>query len=203
MDIQREGNQIKWRLFLLTHLQRVTTLPTGSYDDDDILTEAPRGHSRLRRFFRRGSGAGDFCFGVFSSGEIWTGLMTPAGLLDEDGWGHLAVSSEEAYLALSEVHDGEREDTGGPVSIGKCSLPHHAFLIILISRRLEFVVFSCRSCFVMPGCLFYTFFCVRRIFLRSSIAASVKEVLALLLWTLASLTNHAIFFFFPSRGRCT
>lgn len=28
---------------LLTHLQRVTMLPTGSYDDDDILTEAPRG----------------------------------------------------------------------------------------------------------------------------------------------------------------
>lgn len=52
---------------LLTHLWRVTPLPTGSYGDDDILTEALQGHSQLHRC--AGLGAGDFCFGA-SSGEI-------------------------------------------------------------------------------------------------------------------------------------
>lgn len=46
---------------LLTHLQRVTMLPTGSYNDDDILTEAPQGHSQLRCF--AGLGKRDFWFG--------------------------------------------------------------------------------------------------------------------------------------------
>lgn len=65
-SVEKKNNN-KMETVLLTHLQRVTLLPTGSYGDDDILTEAPRGHSRLHRFSRLG--AGDFCFGA-SSGEI-------------------------------------------------------------------------------------------------------------------------------------
>ena len=64
-SIKRNDN--KMETVLLTHLQRVTMLPTGSYDDDDILTEAPRGYSQLHHFVRLQ--ARDFCFGV-SSGEI-------------------------------------------------------------------------------------------------------------------------------------
>lgn len=64
-SVEKKNN--KMETVLLTHLQRVSTLPTGSYDDDDILTEAPRGYSQLHRF--AGLGAGDFCFGG-SSGEI-------------------------------------------------------------------------------------------------------------------------------------
>lgn len=46
MDTQWKEIIIKWRLFLLTHLLWVAMPPTGSYDDDDILTEAPLRCSR-------------------------------------------------------------------------------------------------------------------------------------------------------------
>lgn len=41
--VSGKKNRNKMETILLTHLQRVSMLPTGSYDDDDILTEAPRG----------------------------------------------------------------------------------------------------------------------------------------------------------------
>lgn len=53
---------------MLTHLQRVTMLPTGSNDDDDILTEAPQGYSQLYQFAVLR--AGDFCFWGFIGGNL-------------------------------------------------------------------------------------------------------------------------------------
>ena len=98
MDIQREGNQIKWRLFLLTHLQRVTTLPTGSYDDDDILTEAPRGHSRLRRFFLPGlRGRRFLLWGFFVRGNL-DGVDDACGPL---GWGWMRTFGCQQWGGLS------------------------------------------------------------------------------------------------------
>lgn len=43
-------------------------LPTGSYDDDDILTEAPLGYSQLHHF--AGLGAKDSFFGGFIRGNL-------------------------------------------------------------------------------------------------------------------------------------
>lgn len=63
---------------MLTHLQWVRLSPTGSYDDDDILTEAPRGHSQHQHF--AGCGAGDFSFGA-SSGENLDGADDACGPL--------------------------------------------------------------------------------------------------------------------------
>lgn len=85
-----EKNSNKMEIVLLTHLQRVTVLPSGSYDDDDILTEAPQRYSQLYHFLGLGQEISSLGFHL---GKFSTGLMTPAGLLDENGWGHLAVST--------------------------------------------------------------------------------------------------------------
>lgn len=103
-----ERNTNKMETVLLTQLRWVTLLPTGSYDDDDILTEAPRGHSQLRALcWAWGEG---FLRWGFRRGKSRRGWSL--------GWGWmrtLAVSSEEAYLALSVAHEGERRHLGpGP-----------------------------------------------------------------------------------------
>lgn len=51
---ERQGCKIE--AVLLTHLWRVTVLPTGSYDNDDILTEAPEGPFQRRCFAGFGEG---------------------------------------------------------------------------------------------------------------------------------------------------
>lgn len=51
---ERQGHKIE--SVLLTHLWRVTVLPTGGYDNDDILTEAPRGPLLHRCFAGFGEG---------------------------------------------------------------------------------------------------------------------------------------------------
>lgn len=51
---ERQGYKIK--AVLLTHLWRVTALPTGSYDNDDILTETPQGPLQHHCFAGFGEG---------------------------------------------------------------------------------------------------------------------------------------------------
>lgn len=51
---ERQGYKIE--AVLLTHLWWVTVLPTGSYDNDDILTEAPQGPFQHRCFAGFGEG---------------------------------------------------------------------------------------------------------------------------------------------------
>lgn len=60
-------------------------------------------------------------------GKSRGGPMTPAGLLDEDRWGYLAVSSKRP-IWLCQKPTRESRDNRGLVSIGKCSLHHmHSF----------------------------------------------------------------------------
>lgn len=66
--------------------------PAGSRDDDDILTETPRGPSPIPLLlwvsFFFWWGTGDFCCSQLREGAPEEGrggeAMTPAGLLDED-----------------------------------------------------------------------------------------------------------------------
>lgn len=51
---ERQGYKIE--AVLLTHLWRVTVLPTGSYDNDDILTKDPQGPFQHRCFAGFGEG---------------------------------------------------------------------------------------------------------------------------------------------------
>lgn len=113
-------NKIKWRLFCWRICSGLVCRQLAAMT---MMTYWQRLRGDTPSFIALpGFGAGDFSFGA-SSGEIQTGLMTPAGLLDEDGWGYLAVSSKRP-IWLCQKSTREREDNRGLVSIGKCSLPH-------------------------------------------------------------------------------
>lgn len=83
----------------------------------------------------------------------------------------MAVSGEEAYLALSEVHKGMRRHKG--LGLNRQMQPSlQAFLIIHLSQTEICAVCGCLSNARMP------LFLREEIFIQSSIAALVQEVVS-------------------------
>lgn len=185
MDIQWKKIIIKWRLFcwhictglLCCQLAAMTMMTYWQRlhgDTPSSIALLGLGQEISALGVRRGK-----------SRRGWWRLRASWMRMDEDIW----LSAARRPIWLCQKSTRERKDTRGLVSIGKCSLPHMDSSSSS-SFRLEFVVFLCLSCFVMPGCLY---FLEKWMFLQLSIAALAQKVLAIPLWTLVSLTNHAIF----------